>query len=243
MDFTTIVNRLNELTTFMNNVVSLSKKIFQLPPSTDGIKLVAVYNETSLETEQFNLTEALAPINEINDGIITLGEISRSGNRFTFSIGFIWRINGLVYENNSNVLIGVELAPDGFYRTDIVVLDTNNDIYLIEGVESDTISIQPPTPPNTLFLCYFTIYGDTVSNPSEPTLQGQDNFVRVLEIPENLLSGIGTEEEQICEYILSLQEANRTILETDSKWNIVITDAIIPPTTSVYSNVYNNKYL
>ena len=74
-------------------------------------------------------------------------------------------------------------------------------------------------------------------------MQGQDNFVRVLQIPENLLSGVGTEEEQICEYILSLQEANRTILETDSKWNIVITDAIIPPTTSVYSNVYNNKYL
>jgi hypothetical protein len=243
MDFTTIVMRLNELTTFMNSVVSLSKKIFQLPPSTEGVKLVAVYNQTSLETEQFNLSQALATLNEINDGIIGLGEITRSGNRFIFYTGFYWRINGLLYQNISNVTIIIPLATDGFYRTDIVVLGTNNDIYLIQGLESDTISIQPPTPPNTIFLCYFTIYGDTVYNPSQPTVQGQNNFVRVLQIPENLLSGIGTEEEQICQYILSLQQANRTILETDSKWNIVITDTVIPPTTSVYSNVYNNKYL
>lgn len=243
MDFTTIVTRLNELTTFMNNVVSLSKKIFQLPPSTAGVKLVAVYNESSQETEQFNLSQALSALNAIDDGIVSLSRINRSGNTFTFTVGFVWKINGINYQNAISVPITIELASDGFYRTDIVVLDTDNNIYLIQGLESDTISIQPPTPPNTIFLCYFTIYGDTVSNPSEPTLQGQDNFVRVLQIPENLLSGVGTEEEQICEYILSLQEANRTILETDSKWNIVITDAVITPTTSVYSNVYNNKYL
>ena len=243
MDFTTIVMRLNELTTFMNSVVSLSKKIFQLPTSTEGVKLVAVYNETSRETEQFNLSEVLNALNSINDGIVSLGRILRRGNTFIFNIGFIWKINGINYQNELNIPITIQLASNGFYRTDIVVLDNDNNIYLIQGLESDTISIQPPTPPNTIFLCYFTIYGDTVYNPSEPTLQGQDNFVRVLEIPENLLSGIGTDEEQICEYILSLQQANRTILETDSKWNIVITDAVIPPTTSVYSNVYNNKYL
>jgi hypothetical protein len=243
MDLSVIIQRLNDLTTFKNNVVSLSKKIFQLPPSTAGVKLVAVYNESSQETEQFNLTEALIGLNGIYDGIISLGSINRSGNTFTFTVGFVWKIGGINYENTVSFPITIELTTDGFYRTDIVVLDTDNEIYLIQGIESDTISIQPPTPPNTIFLCYFTVYGDTVYNPSEPTLQGQDNFVRVLEIPENLLSGVGTEEEQICEYILSLQEANRTILETDSKWNIVITDAITPPTTSVYSNVYNNKYL
>jgi len=243
MDFTVIVQRLNELTTFMNNVRTLSKKIFELPDETVGNKLVAVWNESTLQTEKMDLSAALSGLNGIYDGVLNLGTINRSGNTFTFTVGFVWKIQGINYENASNIPITVDTTTTGFYRTDIVVLDQSNNIYLIEGIESDTISIQPPTPPNTIFLCYFTIYGDTVYSPSEPTLQGQDNFVRVLEIPENLLSGVGTEQEQICEYILSLQEANRTILETDSKWNIVITDAITPPVTSVYSNVYNNKYL
>lgn len=49
----------------------------------------------------------------------------------------------------------------------------------------------------------------------------QDNFVRVLTINENYLPNNYTLED-ICEYILSLPEEDRTIMETDSKWNIVV---------------------
>lgn len=50
----------------------------------------------------------------------------------------------------------------------------------------------------------------------------QNNIVKVLEIPKVLLSGTGTIEQQICEYVLLLPEIERTILETDSKWNIYV---------------------
>ena len=36
------------------------------------------------------------------------------------------------------------------------------------------------------------------------------------------LNGIGTTEEQLCAYILSLAVEKRTIRETDSKWNVVL---------------------
>lgn len=242
MDFSVIITRLNELTTFMNNVISLSKKIFELPPSTAGQKSVAVWNAASNTTEQFDLSGALDAVNAIADGIKELGTITRSGNDFTFSVGFEWRIQGLNYANSSDFIINIPLATTGFFRTDIIVLDDTNSIIRIQGFEASPVSIQPPTPPGTLFLCSIVVYGDTVYNPSDPTLQGQDNFVRVLEIPISSLSGSGTMEEQICEYILSLQETDRTIQETDSKWNVVIVDAITPPAVQVFNSKFNNKF-
>jgi hypothetical protein len=64
------------------------------------------------------------------------------------------------------------------------------------------------------------------TNSSGPDLS-QNNFVRKLDILEADLSGTGTIEEQICEYILLLPNIERTILETDSKWNVVILDGSI----------------
>jgi len=50
----------------------------------------------------------------------------------------------------------------------------------------------------------------------------QDNSVRVISIVASDLSGIGDIKQQICDYVLLLPDEERTILETDSKWNIQI---------------------
>lgn len=49
----------------------------------------------------------------------------------------------------------------------------------------------------------------------------QNNFVRQLQIDNTLLPSNYTKQD-ICTYILSLPANQRTILETDSKWNILI---------------------
>ena len=53
-------------------------------------------------------------------------------------------------------------------------------------------------------------------------LSAQNNIVRTLEIPNTSLSGVGGIEQQICDYILALPPEQRTIAETDSKWNVVV---------------------
>jgi hypothetical protein len=174
MDFTSIVTRLNELTTFMNNVVSLSKKIFQLPSSTAGNKLVAVWNESSEQTEQFNLTNAIQGMYTLTDGIKELGTISNVDNDYTFSVGYKWRINGIDYENEETVL-NVPDASTGFYRIDIAVVDETNSIYIVSGVESSTLALQPENPPNTLILCVFQIFEGIISN-SDPVITQQNNI-------------------------------------------------------------------
>jgi len=165
MNWNAIIQRLNELTTFKNNVEANSKKIPQLPTQTDGTKYVAAYNETSEVTEKFNLSEALAGLNTLTDGILEQGLITRDENIFTFEVGFEWRINGIDYANASNIDLTIEDATTDFYRIDIAVVDTNNLIYLIQGLESDAIPLQPQTPNDTLLLCVFNVFGNSIEDP------------------------------------------------------------------------------
>jgi len=165
MNWNVIIQRLNELTAFKNNVEANSKKIPQLPTQTDGTKFIAAYNETSEVTEKFNLTEALAGLNTLTDGILEQGLITRDENVFTFETGFQWRINGIDYANAANIDLTIEDATTDFYRIDIAVVDTNNLIYLIQGIESDAIPLQPQTPNNTLLLCVFNVFGNSIEDP------------------------------------------------------------------------------
>ena len=71
-----------------------------------------------------------------------------------------------------------------------------------------------------------TITGNgTITTPyvvnSTASAVNQDNFVRTITINESDLP-IGYTEQDICDYVLALPTNQRTILETDSKWNIVI---------------------
>ena len=177
----------------MNNVRTLSKKIFELPSSTAGNKLVAVYNETSLQTEKFNLTEALDGMYSLTNGITAIGNITRDGADFTFEVGFEWKINGIEY-SNAEITRTINDAGTGNHRIDIAVCDTNNDIYIIEGFEVPlaTAVVQPPTPPNTLFICYFLITESVIGDNSTPGITGQNNIPLYIEIASLTDANIST---------------------------------------------------
>lgn len=191
MDFSVIIQRLNDLTAFMNGVRTLSKKIYELPPSTVGNKLVAVYNETSLDTEQFNLTDALGGMYSLINGITAIGDITRDGSDFTFEVGFEWKINGIEYANAA-IIRTINNAGTGNHRIDIAVCDTNDDIYIVEGFEVpiSTAVVMPPTPPNTLLVSIFSIFESVVSTPVNPAVLGM--YIKKDEFQENFItSGTG----------------------------------------------------
>lgn len=166
MDFTALITTVNELVAFKNSVITLSKKIFQLPASTAGIKKVAVHNASSNQTEQFNLTDALNGMYSLTNQLLALGAITRVDDTFTFAVGFQWRINGINYANLADIDLTIDGAGTGNHRIDIAVMDENNDIYIIQGFEvplADTV-VQPLPEPDTLFLCSFIITQDTIGD-------------------------------------------------------------------------------
>lgn len=100
--------------------------------------------------------------------ILQLGTITRDGNQFTFSVGFKWKINGVIYQNTSPVLLTIAEASEGFFRIDNAILNTSNSIELQQGLESETIALQPVVPDTNILLTSWNISGTTIGDTSEP---------------------------------------------------------------------------
>lgn len=101
--------------------------------------------------------------------IISLGTITRAGNVFTFSVGFVWKINGVTYQNTAPVELTIAEATEGFNRIDNALLNTSNTIELQQGLESDTIALRPVAPDTNIILTTWNISGETIGEAVAPT--------------------------------------------------------------------------
>jgi len=101
------------------------------------------------------------------DGLKSVGGITLDGDEVTVVAPVKWRINSVNYEKDTNTVLTVSSATDGFKRIDYIYADTNNNILLIEGTEvADGNPYIPPTlPVNTIMVAPVYISGDTVQQP------------------------------------------------------------------------------
>lgn len=108
--------------------------------------------------------------------IISLGTISRVGNVFTFSVGFVWRINGTIYQNSAPISLTITEAADGFKRIDNAILNASNSIELQQGLESSAVALQPIVPETNILLTSWNIYGDAIDDQLTPNVG--NNFLQ-----------------------------------------------------------------
>lgn len=99
-----------------------------------------------------------------------------AGNNLTMLSGWNWLINGLPYENVSDVLINIPFAASGKSRIDLIYANTSNTFFRIAGVESTSTPVAPTLPANTLQATFLTVTDDSISaplNPNTPLYLGQ----------------------------------------------------------------------
>jgi hypothetical protein len=102
------------------------------------------------------------------NSIVALGTITRVGNAFTFSVGFVWKINGTIYQNAAPITITVAEADAGYNRIDNAILNTSNSIELQQGLPSNAVALQPVEPENAILLTSWDISGASVSEEVPP---------------------------------------------------------------------------
>lgn len=102
------------------------------------------------------------------NSIISLGTITRDGNEFTFSVGFVWKINGVTYQNTAPVVLTIAEASEGFTRIDNALLNNSNTIELQQGLESASIALKPVAPDTNIVLTSWNISGTTISDTEDP---------------------------------------------------------------------------
>jgi len=105
--------------------------------------------------------------------IVSLGIITRDGNEFTFSVGFVWKINGVTYQNTAPVVLTIAEASTGFQRIDNALLNTSNTIELQQGLESDSIALQPVAPDTNIILTSWNISGTAIGDTEASILGTQ----------------------------------------------------------------------
>jgi hypothetical protein len=163
----TIQEQINQIIIRLNQISNNAKNINQLNPATSGEKWLGVFNEATNTTEKVNLNEITSQ-SGLPDGVVQLGSINLVDEEVTFTTGFTWRIDGVLYFNFEQVF-EIPLAIDS--RIDIFVLTDASTILRVAGVDNET-PIAPAVPVGTIFLTQILVTDTTISPPVEPDLNG-----------------------------------------------------------------------
>lgn len=121
------------------------------------------------------------------DRFLTRGNITTIDTEVFLSTGYKWIISQFEYENTVPWSYDIPTTSPGMLRRDIIVADTNNSFYVVEGDESSTNPIAPQTPPNTLLVTIIPVYDGGIGDPIEPE-DPTDNLFQQ-DIPVSLTNG------------------------------------------------------
>lgn len=96
-----------------------------------------------------------------------------------------------------------------------------NNALVLDYTQVDLINCSPPIVAANFNEFLIELSRKFFFLDSDSAGAAQNNVVKQLIIEKNNLPPEFTEQD-ICNYILALPEAQRTIAETDSKWNVII---------------------
>jgi len=167
-----------------------------------------------------------------NNGQFTYSNVvwGNVGDIYTLTLNSI-SVNSVNSYNWLSVLDSSVTTPDtSILKIEEVGNSTNFAFFTIQDVTDNgptfTISVRLTSTGSNTAPVIGNTYG--ISSISSGAGGGeQDNYVRTLYINKADLSfnEVISYEQSICNYILALPEEERTIADTDSKWNIVVSNS------------------
>jgi hypothetical protein len=115
--------------------------------------VIGTDSPNSKKTKNFPIGSivALAAGND-NDKIISIGDITIVGNVLTIPVDLQWRIAGVIYTKTTISEFTIPYTTAGFNRKDIIVANNLGGVLILEGTESNTISISENIPSNALLV-------------------------------------------------------------------------------------------
>ncbi len=120
-----------------------------------------------LEHLRYFILEGLDPS---NNGFLVNNGYTLVDNILTINAGWQWQINGMLFTNEEDIVFTLEYTAAGFVRIDSVYANSNNELLLTSGGESETIAVPPQIPINTLLAFSVNIFDTTIAAEEEPVL-------------------------------------------------------------------------
>ncbi len=127
-----------------------------------------------LRAEEINLifsaiNDVNARISPLSDEIIIQTGIALEGNSVKLNVAWVWRINGVIYTNEEEIIIPILFSASGKIRQDIVLLNQEGSAYIKKGPEGTGVAVKPKPDPNTIEATSFIVTENSIGNPENPS--------------------------------------------------------------------------
>jgi hypothetical protein len=172
MSFQTVVmERIASITAALNAIAKNAKKIDDLPEQLTVNSLSKIHVSRDGFSEFLTIQKVKEDIiNNINDQLVTVGDITVTGNTLTIPEGVQWKIGGVFYTKNTAADEILSLAAAGNSRVDIIVANAESDILRVIGPESEGEAVRPNIPSGSLLITEVTITDSAIGTPSTPVI-------------------------------------------------------------------------
>lgn len=161
------------LTQRLNDITVQARKIPELPTQNPLVTGSLIHVSESGVSKYISVQQILDAIFSIRQNqLVSVGTIAVSGNDLTVPSGAQWIINNIDYSNLADIVINVPYAATGNTRTDIIVADTSNNMYRVNGPETAGISPAPNVPLNTVLVTTVNVTDSTIGY--EPPILGDN---------------------------------------------------------------------
>lgn len=164
-----LLSKVSALTTTVNQLLSGSKSIPELPTQTtlDATSLLPVSRNGV--SEKITVQQIVnAAVNNDNDQLITIGEITLDGNDLTID-SISGKINNVIQFISTPTVVNIPFCASGLNRIDLIVYDNANNIVRIPGTETaGSIIIAPIQPLETLLITPISVSDTVIGEPEAP---------------------------------------------------------------------------
>lgn len=161
------------LTQRLNYITVQARKIPELPDQNPLVSDSLIHVSESGFSKYISVQQILDAIFSIRQNqLVYIGTITVSGNDLNVPANAQWIINNIDYSNLADIVINVPYAVTGNTRTDIIVADTSNNMYRVNGPETAGISPAPNVPLNTVLVTTVNVTDSTIGY--EPPVVGGD---------------------------------------------------------------------
>lgn len=171
MSFETQITQLvATLTARLNTIAEQAKKIFELDWQNPLITSSEIHVSNAGTSQKINVQQIIdAAVSFRQNQLISVGDITVSGNTVTVPSGAKWIIDNVNYETITDTVINIPFATAGYNRKDILVAGKEGTIYVVQGFESEEISIPRNPPIDTVLVTTIDINDSSVGDPSDPS--------------------------------------------------------------------------
>ncbi len=166
-----VTEKLAALNSAVNTIATNAKKIDELPEQVVLAPASKIHVSKNGTSEKISIQKIINAItNNLNDKIISIGNISIVSNILTIPTNAIWQIGSVIYQTTSITSVSIPFCVTGKNRIDILVANTSNQIAREIGVETLGLAVRPNIPLNTILVTTINVSDSIIAPPTTPII-------------------------------------------------------------------------